>query len=126
MAPRVRMRDKVPTRTQKTTIRTTLFLLFDAIRLRNVWRGSFIDQKGERGCVSAPSGVSKPAPRGQPPPRSKFDLGRFLDRLRLSGIELEEVGRLEAEHAADDVGRETHQGRVVFADHVVVMLPGEA
>src|SRR6266478_6395097 len=110
MAPRVRMRDKVPIRTQNTTMRTTLFLLFEAIRLRNVWRGSFIDQKGKRGCVSAP--------------RSKFDLGRFLDRLRLGGIELEEVGRLEAEHAADDVGRETHQGRVVFADHVVVMLPG--
>src|SRR5437588_11716027 len=58
--------------------------------------------------------------------RLELHLRRLADGRGFGGIELEELGGVKAEHAGQNVRRKALQARVVLADHVVVMLAGEA
>src|SRR4051794_16431502 len=85
------------TNRQNSTTRTTVLRLFAAIRSRKVGA-----------------------------PILELHLGGLAHGGHLGRVELEEIDLAEAEDIAQRVGREAHQRRVVLADHVVVVLPGEA
>src|SRR5438128_4564595 len=119
------------TNRQNTTTRMALLRLLAAIRSRKVC-GMASECKSQASLAGSldfetlrsMGRIANPSYR-KTINMSKLYLRCLLHSSGLRGVKLEELRRMEAEHAADHVGRECLQGCVVLRHHVVVMLTRE-